>query len=76
MRESIVSPYETPLSAAVDFSGDISFNSDLNLHVWPLFMSIQFNVKMFVFICQKNWISEIFKNQFTKIVFIWKPVLG
>ena len=31
---------------------------------------------MFVFICQKSWVDEIFKNQFIKALFTWKPGLA
>ena len=61
IRESIVSPYGTLLLAVVVFSGDISFNSDV-FTCLPSLIYIQFKVKIFVFICPKTWIDQIFEK--------------
>ena len=70
-RESIVSPYGTPLSATVDFSGDIFCNSDMNLHVYPHLFAFNLKSKFLHLFVEKIESTKYLKiSLHTKIVFI------
>ena len=53
-------PYGTPLAAVVDFSGNIFFNSDVNLIVCPRLFAFTLKSKFLYLFVEKLVIPNIF----------------